>query len=59
MIGFDDFPPAQRTEPRLTGRQPLKETGRAVIRLLGEIEEPVVAWRHVVLRTELVIRESS
>ena len=61
MIGFDDFPLAERTEPRLTTvRQPLEEIGRAMIRLLmEEIEEPSVAWRHVILRTELVVRESS
>ena len=61
VIGFDDFPLAERTEPRLTTvRQPLEEIGRAMIRLLmEEIEEPSVAWRHVILRTELVVRESS
>ncbi|MCX5425777.1 LacI family DNA-binding transcriptional regulator [Streptomyces sp. NBC_00078] len=61
VIGFDDFPLAQRTEPRLTTvRQPLEEIGRAMIRLLlEEIEEPYVAWRHVILHTELVVRESA
>ncbi|MGW7409484.1 LacI family DNA-binding transcriptional regulator [Streptomyces sp. NPDC054833] len=61
VIGFDDFPLAQRTRPRLTTvRQPLEEMGRAMIRLLmEEMEEPSVAWRHVILRTELVVRESS
>lgn len=61
VIGFDDFPLAERTQPRLTTvRQPLEEIGRAMIRLLlEEIEEPAVAWRHVILRTELVVRESS
>ncbi|MFR0357497.1 LacI family DNA-binding transcriptional regulator [Streptomyces sediminimaris] len=61
VIGFDDFPLAQRIEPRLTTvRQPVAEMGRAMIRLLlEEMEEPSVAWRHVILRTELVVRESS
>ncbi|MEV5957741.1 LacI family DNA-binding transcriptional regulator [Streptomyces sp. NPDC051987] len=61
VIGFDDFPLAQRTEPRLTTvRQPLEEMGRAMIRvLLEEMEEQSAAWRHVILRTELVVRESS
>ncbi|MFE6822134.1 LacI family DNA-binding transcriptional regulator [Streptomyces sp. NPDC057690] len=61
VIGFDDFPLAERTEPRLTTvRQPLEEIGRAMIRLLlEEMDEPAVAWRHVILRTELVVRESS
>jgi DNA-binding LacI/PurR family transcriptional regulator len=61
VIGFDDFPLAQRTAPRLTTvRQPLEEIGRAMVRLLlEEMEEPSVAWRHVILRTELVLRESA
>ncbi|MGW3136809.1 LacI family DNA-binding transcriptional regulator [Streptomyces sp. NPDC001139] len=61
VIGFDDFSLAQRTEPRLTTvRQPVEEMGRAMIRLLlEEMGEPFVAWRHVILRTELVVRESA
>lgn len=61
VIGFDDFPLAQQTEPRLTTvRQPLDEIGRAMVRLLlEEVEEPAMAWRHVILRTELVVRESA
>ncbi|MCQ9130054.1 MULTISPECIES: LacI family DNA-binding transcriptional regulator [Streptomyces] len=61
VIGFDDFPLAQRTEPRLTTvRQPLEEMGRAMIRLLLEdMDEPSVAYRHVILRTELAVRESA
>ncbi|GGY80171.1 LacI family transcriptional regulator [Streptomyces olivaceoviridis] len=61
VIGFDDFPLAERTEPRLTTvRQPLEEIGRAMVRLLlEEMEESSVAWRHVILRTELVVRESA
>ncbi|WP_432137003.1 MULTISPECIES: LacI family DNA-binding transcriptional regulator [unclassified Streptomyces] len=61
VIGFDDFPLAQRTEPRLTTvRQPLEEIGRAMVRLLlEELEEPALAWRHVILRTALVVRESA
>lgn len=61
VIGFDDFPLAERTEPRLsTVRQPLEEMGRAMIRLLLEdMEEPSVAYRHVILRTDLVVREST
>lgn len=61
VIGFDDFSLAQRTEPRLTMvRQPIEEIGRAMIRLLlEEMEEGAVAWRHVILRTELVVREST
>jgi DNA-binding LacI/PurR family transcriptional regulator len=61
VIGFDDFSLAQRTKPRLTTvRQPLEEMGRAMIRLLLEdMEEPSVAYRHVILRTALVVRESA
>ncbi|MET7451432.1 LacI family DNA-binding transcriptional regulator [Streptomyces sp. NPDC005574] len=61
VIGFDDFPLAERTEPRLTTvRQPLEEIGRAMVRLLlEEMKEPAVAWRHVILRTDLVVRESA
>ncbi|WP_329331457.1 LacI family transcriptional regulator [Streptomyces sp. NBC_00663] len=61
VIGFDDFPLAQRTQPPLTTvRQPLEQMGRAMIKLLlEEMEEQSVAWRHVILRTELVVRESS
>ncbi|MFI0508459.1 LacI family DNA-binding transcriptional regulator [Streptomyces sp. WSLK1-5] len=61
VIGFDDFPLAQRTEPQLTTvRQPIEEVGRAMIRLLlEEMEEGAVAWRHTILRTELVVREST
>ncbi|MDQ0711624.1 hypothetical protein QFZ55_001076 [Streptomyces luteogriseus] len=48
-------------EPRLTTvRQPIEEAGRAMIRLLlEEMEEGAVAWRHVILRTELVVRDST
>ncbi|MFE0511463.1 LacI family DNA-binding transcriptional regulator [Streptomyces sp. NPDC058964] len=61
VIGFDDFPLAERTEPRLTTvRQPLEDIGRTMVQLLlQEIEESSVAWRHVILRTELVVRESA
>lgn len=61
VIGFDDFPLAEQTEPRLTTvRQPLEEIGRAMVRLLlEEMQEPAMAWRHVILRTDLVVRESA
>ncbi|MFI1420911.1 LacI family DNA-binding transcriptional regulator [Streptomyces sp. NPDC020731] len=61
VIGFDDFPLAQHTDPKLTTvRQPLEEIGRTMVRLLlEEMEEPEVAWRHVILRTELVLRGSA
>ncbi|MFI9427784.1 LacI family DNA-binding transcriptional regulator [Streptomyces achromogenes] len=61
VIGFDDFPLSEQTEPRLTTvRQPLAEIGRAMVRLLlEELEEPALAWRHVILRTELIRRDSA
>jgi DNA-binding LacI/PurR family transcriptional regulator len=61
VLGFDDYPLAEHTEPALTTvRQPLEEIGRAMVRLLlEEMEQPEVAWRHVILRTRLVVRDST
>ncbi|MDG9717277.1 LacI family DNA-binding transcriptional regulator [Streptomyces sp. DH24] len=61
VIGFDDFELAQHTEPQLTTvRQPVEEIGRTMVRLLlEEMEDSAVAWRHVILRTELVRRASA
>ncbi|MEU9559161.1 LacI family DNA-binding transcriptional regulator [Streptomyces fumanus] len=61
VIGFDDFLLAEHTEPRLTTvRQPVEEIGRAMVRLLlEEMEDSAAAWRHVILRTELVVRDSA
>ncbi|MFI0237963.1 LacI family DNA-binding transcriptional regulator [Streptomyces sp. NPDC016845] len=61
VIGFDDFPLAERTDPKLTTvRQPVDEIGRTMVRLLEEeMREPATAWRHVILRTELVLRDSA
>ncbi|MET9370887.1 LacI family DNA-binding transcriptional regulator [Streptomyces griseoflavus] len=61
VIGFDDFPLAQHTDPKLTTvRQPLEDIGRTMVRLLlEEMEDSAVAWRHVILRTELVLRGSA
>jgi DNA-binding LacI/PurR family transcriptional regulator len=61
VIGFDDFLLAEHTDPRLTTvRQPVEEIGRAMVRLLlEEMEDSASAWRHVILRTELVVRDSA
>ncbi|MFE9771914.1 LacI family DNA-binding transcriptional regulator [Streptomyces sp. NPDC005931] len=61
VIGFDDFLLAEHTDPPLTTvRQPLEEIGRTMVRLLWEeMEHPDVAWRHVILRTRLVVRGSA
>ncbi|MEU6404334.1 LacI family DNA-binding transcriptional regulator [Streptomyces sp. NPDC046985] len=61
VIGFDDFLLAQHTDPQLTTvRQPVTEIGRAMVRLLlEELGHASGAWRHVVLPTELVLRDSA
>ncbi len=61
VIGFDDFPLAQHTDPKLTTvRQPLEDIGRTMVRLLlEEMGDSAPAWRHVILRTELVLRGSA
>jgi DNA-binding LacI/PurR family transcriptional regulator len=61
VIGFDDFQLARHTDPQLTTvRQPVEEIGRTMVRLLlEEMEDSAVAWRHVILRTELVRRDSA
>ncbi|MFE7077817.1 LacI family DNA-binding transcriptional regulator [Streptomyces sp. NPDC057620] len=61
VIGFDDFPLAQHTEPRLTTvRQPMEEIGRTMVQLLFDVmRDTSGAWRHVILRTELVERAST
>ncbi|MEU6916274.1 LacI family DNA-binding transcriptional regulator [Streptomyces olindensis] len=61
VVGFDDFELARHTDPPLTTvRQPLEQIGRTMVRLLlEEMDQPEVAWRHVILRTQLVVRESA
>ncbi|GHE79573.1 LacI family transcriptional regulator [Streptomyces spiralis] len=61
VIGFDDFLLAQHTDPQLTTvRQPVEEIGRAMVRLLLEaLEDSSRAWRHVILPTRLIRRDSA
>jgi DNA-binding LacI/PurR family transcriptional regulator len=61
VIGFDDSPAALTTRPPLsTVRQPIEEMGHEAINMLmREMQEPGKAPRHVVLATELVVREST
>ncbi|WP_217144218.1 LacI family DNA-binding transcriptional regulator [Streptomyces sp. AC627_RSS907] len=61
VIGFDDFQPGRPTDPPLTTvLQPLEAIGRTMVRLLlEEMEEPPVSWRHVILPTELVLRDTA
>ena len=61
VVGFDDSIIARHTNPSLTSvRQPVEEIGTTIARiLLEEIANPDVPRQHVVLPTELVVRESS
>jgi LacI family transcriptional regulator len=61
VVGFDDLPTAIHLSPPLTTiRQPLREKGAiATGLLLDQIEGKTHAARHVVLSTELVVREST
>ncbi|GGT26334.1 LacI family transcriptional regulator [Streptomyces kurssanovii] len=61
VIGFDDSFIARHTDPPLTTvRQPVEEIGRTIARiLLAEITDPGARRQHVVLPTELVVRDST
>ncbi|MEV0224812.1 LacI family DNA-binding transcriptional regulator [Streptomyces sp. NPDC050704] len=61
VIGFDDSIIARHSNPPLTSvRQPVEEIGSTIAQiLLEEIDDPDEPRRHVVLPTELVVRESS
>lgn len=61
VVGFEDSIIARHTNPSLTSvRQPVEEIGRTIAEvLLTEIAHPDAPRRHLVLPTELVVRESS
>lgn len=61
VVGFDDAPIAQTTQPSLTSvRQSLDAMGRELVNLLlDSIEDRDQVARKVVLATELVVRDSS
>ncbi|MGA6227691.1 LacI family DNA-binding transcriptional regulator [Streptomyces umbrinus] len=61
VVGFDDSIIARHSNPPLTSvRQPIEEIGNTIARiLLEEISNPEEPRQHVVLPTELVVRESS
>ncbi|MGH3169787.1 MAG: substrate-binding domain-containing protein, partial [Trebonia sp.] len=61
IIGFDDLPSAQQTDPRLsTIRQPVDAMGtRLVTELLARIADPERDPSHVVLDTQLILRGSA
>jgi LacI family transcriptional regulator len=61
VVGFDDIPLAELTQPRLTTvRQPTEEIGRLVIeRLMSRLDHPFQPAQRHVLPGELMIRASS
>ena len=61
VIGFDDSPSAQQTRPRLsTVRQPVDAmAANMVSELLAQIASPGRQPSHIVLETELVLRDSA
>ena len=60
FIGFDDFPIATLSDIKLTTvRQPVAQFGlKAVEILMDMIENGIYPPRHIILETELMIRES-
>ncbi|MGX1886841.1 LacI family DNA-binding transcriptional regulator [Streptomyces sp. NPDC055287] len=61
VVGFDDIPMAQHTEPPLTTvRQPMRRMGETAARLLlARLAGDVISDEPVVLPTELVVRRSA
>jgi DNA-binding LacI/PurR family transcriptional regulator len=61
VIGFDDVPSAQLTDPQLsTIRQPFDAMGVRMVReLMAQITDPGRDPAHVILETELVLRSSA
>jgi LacI family transcriptional regulator len=61
VAGFDDMPFAAQTEPSLTStRQPIQHMGEVAARtLIDMINHPVASHRHIILPTELMVRNSS
>jgi DNA-binding LacI/PurR family transcriptional regulator len=61
VIGFDDSPSAQQARPKLsTVRQPVDAmAARMVSELLAQIANPERQPTHIVLDTELVLRDST
>lgn len=59
LVGFDDVPFAADVSPALTTvRVPYEELGRTAVRLALDREERLADDDHVVLSTQLVIRQS-
>ena len=60
LIGFDELPLAQQTEPPLTTmRQPIAAMGKQLVKtLLETMENEALPPRHIIFDAELVIRQS-
>ncbi|MCL8014959.1 LacI family transcriptional regulator [Streptomyces sp. AS02] len=59
LVGFDDVPFASDLTPSLTTvRVPYEELGRTSVRLALDREERVAGDDHVILSTQLVVRQS-
>jgi LacI family transcriptional regulator len=60
VVGFDDIPDAQWTNPPLTTvRQPMRDMGRQATRmLLGTIDDPDRNPERIELPTELIVRST-
>jgi LacI family transcriptional regulator len=60
FVGFDDLPTAALADVQLTTvRQPVEQFGvRAVELLIEQIENGIKSPRHIIMDTELIIRES-
>ncbi len=60
FVGFDDLPYAEQSTPQLsTMRQPIDQLGyQAVEILIEQIESRIESPYHVIMDTELIIRES-
>jgi LacI family transcriptional regulator len=61
IIGFDDFPLPIPTDPSLTTvRQPIRDFGKEALNMLIDIvENGLEPARHVILKSELIIRNST
>jgi DNA-binding LacI/PurR family transcriptional regulator len=60
VVGYDDIPMAEYCEPPLTTiRQPMREVGAMATRLLIQaVEQPGVPQGEILLKTELIVRDS-
>ncbi len=61
VIGFDDIDVASKTNPKLTTvRQPIQQKGFTAVRLLIDLlQQRLQPPQHILLPTELIVRESS